>query len=382
MRILYHHRTRAEDAQGVHINGMVRAFRDLAHQVEVVALVGGNGLAARGLGRWAGRRPPTWLYELMSLAYNVYGYRRLCRSIAARHSDLIYERYALNTFCGILASRRFGIPLILEVNSPLAYEQARLGQLAFRRLARGTERWICSHASRTVVVSEALKRFLTANGIPDRKIVVIPNGIDPRTFHPGISGNSVRKRYRLDGKLVIGFAGWFRKWHGLHMLLDVMHEAQLAARDVSLLLVGDGPAFQELRDYAAMHKLDSNVVFTGPVAHPAVPAHIAAMDIAVQPGAPEYACPIKILEYMGMRKCIVAPDQPNIRELLEHGRTAFLFKPGDKDSLQRTLLEVLAAPARREAVGRNAYQSIISRELHWEANARRTLALSVASSLG
>ena len=39
MKILYHHRTRAEDAQGIHINEMVKAFRDLGHEVEIVALV-------------------------------------------------------------------------------------------------------------------------------------------------------------------------------------------------------------------------------------------------------------------------------------------------------------------------------------------------------
>ncbi len=384
MRILYHHRTRSEDAQGVHIREMVNAFRDLRHEVEIVALVNGDE-PGEGGGRgshW--RRPawgaPAWLYELMTLAYNAYGYHRLCRAIDTKRPDLIYERYALNTFCGILASRRFGIPLILEVNTPLSYEQARLGRLAFRRLACFSERWICSHSSWTVVVSEVLKRFLTANGVPDHKVVVIRNGIDPRTFHPGISGRHIQQRYALEGKIVIGFVGWFRKWHGLEMLLEVMHGARLGERDVRLLLVGDGPAAADLRRYVTTHGLSAAVVFTGPVPRQEVPAHIAAMDIAVQPSAPEYACPIKIFEYMGMGKCVVAPDQPNIKELVEHERTGFLFKAGDEASLRQTLMSLLATPERREAAGRGAYHSVFARDLFWQANARRTLELVSLSS--
>jgi hypothetical protein len=146
MKILYHHRTQAEDAQGVHIHEMVRAFEELGHTVHMQALVEldrESRRKVRGAGwkRIAGR-VPAWLYELMGLLYNLHGYRGLARAIRHSRPDLIYERYALNTFCGVWASRRFGIPLVLEVNAPLCREQIALGRLAFRRLARFSERWI------------------------------------------------------------------------------------------------------------------------------------------------------------------------------------------------------------------------------------------------
>ena len=130
MRILYHHRTRAEDAQGIHIEEMVKAFRDLGHEVEMVALVKKE---ATDLGKkngnswkWLKDLAPSWFYEIMSLGYNFYGYHLLRQAIKLKKPDLIYERYSLNTFCGIWASKRFGIPLILEVNAPLYYEQSKL----------------------------------------------------------------------------------------------------------------------------------------------------------------------------------------------------------------------------------------------------------------
>jgi glycosyltransferase involved in cell wall biosynthesis len=384
MLILYHHRTQAEDAQGVHIYEMVQAFRELGHQVEIMALVEldeATGKKVRG-GRWGRltRWAPTWLYETMGLAYNLYNYRRLCQTIRTRRPDLIYERYSLNTLCGIWASRRFHIPLILEVNAPLTYEQKKLGQLTFRRLARYSERWICSHSTRTIVVSQVMREHLIREGVPEHHIAVIPNGIDPQKFHPAVSGEGVRRRYGLDGNPVVGFVGWFRPWHGLEMLLEAFYQGQLAQQGIRLLLVGDGPAYPALARYVAHHHLEKSVIFTGPVKRQDVPAHIAAMDIAVQPSATEYACPMKIFEYMGMAKCVVAPNQSNIREILEDGRTGFLFRPGDAESLQATLREALTNPAEREARGSRSHQRIFERGYLWRANADKALSLALETA--
>ena len=379
MKILYHHRTQSEDAQGIHIHEMVKAFRDLGHDVDIVALVEldeHNERKIRGSRwKWLTARAPRWLYELMSLTYNLYGYRRLCQTIRTKQPDLLYERYSLNTFCGLWASRRFGIPFVLEVNAPLYHEESKLGRLAFRRLAHFSERWICSRSSWTLVVSQVMKDILIQEGVLAEKMIVVSNGIDPQKFHPGISGREIRQHYQLEDKLVIGFVGWFRPWHGLEMLLECMHEMRLADYGVRLLMIGDGPAYPELYRYVTAHGLGSVVVFTGAVERHDIAAHIAAMDIAVQPSAPEYACPMKILEYMGMGKCIVAPDQSNIREILDDGTTGLLFQPGDKASLSAALMKLLQTPEQREAMGRKAYERIFERSFLWQANAQKALTL-------
>jgi len=380
VRILYHHRTRAGDAQGIHIHEIVRAFRELGHDVEVAALADerndqpGGKKQRRPADRF--RAAPAWAYELMSLAYNLYGYRMLRRATKARRPDLLYERYSLNTFCGVWAARRLGVPLILEVNAPLAYEQDALGKLAFRRLARFSERWICSNSTRTIVVTGVMKDLLVEEGVPRERIVVVTNGVDPAKFHPGVQGRQVVARHALEGKLVLGFVGWFRPWHGLEMLLQAFHDARLADLGARLLLVGDGPARPDLDRFIARNGLGDDIVFTGPVAHEDIPAHIAAMDVAVQPSAPEYACPMKIIEYMAMAKCVVAPDQPNIREIVEDGKNGLLFEARNAAELKSTLLRALRESEVRQSMGRNAFETVISRRFLWKDNAERALTLA------
>ncbi|NUO78907.1 glycosyltransferase family 4 protein [candidate division KSB1 bacterium] len=378
-RILYHHRTQAEDAQGIHIYAMVQAFRELGHEVEIVALVQREGESGKEAPNKKWKRcadlAPAWLYELMSLSYNLVGYHRLAQAIQRQRPDLIYERYALNTFCGVWASRRFGIPLVLEVNAPLRHEQEKLGKLMFKRLARFSERWICSKSAHTLVVSSVLRDMLHEQGVPTEQMVVMPNGIAAEKFHPNVSGAAVRVRYGLEDKTVIGFVGWFRKWHGLEMLLEIMHESRWHEQNVRLLLVGEGPAEADLKQYAQANGLQASVIFTGPIARAEVPAHLAAMDIAVQPKAPEYACPMKIFEYLGMGKCIVAPDQPNIREILCDRDNGYLFQPENKESLRTALSELLRDSAKRKRVEARAAQSVFEKGFLWQENAKRTLEL-------
>jgi glycosyltransferase involved in cell wall biosynthesis len=93
------------------------------------------------------------------------------------------------------------------------------------------------------------------------------------------------------------------------------------------------------------------------------------------PRATEYASPIKIFEYMGMGKCIVAPDQANIRELIEDGRTGVLFKPGSKDDMANALRRAISDPEFRKFLGRNARQEIFDKKYLWRNNAERAVSL-------
>lgn len=377
MRIIYHHRTQLSDAQAIHIRAMVRAFRDLGHRVDIVSLVGpGEDKAARRpLSRIETNRLPGRIYEALSLAYNVYGYRQLARALRQGDVDLIYERYAPNTFCGVLASRRFGVPLLLEINAPWRDQLPPGGALGFERLARRLERWVCSNSTRTIAVSAALKQHLTEEGVPEPQITVMHNAVDPDAFKPQVSGNEVRRRYRLDGFIVAGVVGWLRHWHGLEALIEAMSASNLVARRLRLLIVGVGPAFQQVRWRVRELGLEDKIILTGPVTHEQIPAHIAALDVALQPRATAYACPMKLVEYMAMGRCIVAPDQPNIRELLSDGVSARLFPPEDYQSAVNLISELMTSPAARTLLGDNAYRTVVERNLIWRENATRALSL-------
>jgi len=380
MRIVYHHRTRSTDAQRIHIQEIVRAFEDLGHQVEVVSLVpldAGQHNAERDAGDALWKRlvrKIPFAYELAQLGYNLVGVPMLLRSLLRKRADFLYERYALFNFAGLIAAWLFRIPLILEVNSPFALEQARDREIRALRFAAWTERFLCNHAARVIVVSTPLARLLEQAGVAAGKIEVMVNGVSLDDFQPGAASDELRQRLGIAGRLVIGFVGWFRKWHGLELLLEAFLHSGLGSRGVRLLLLGDGPAMAELREFAAQHQMGESVVFPGPVPHAAVPAYLDLIDVAVQPAANEYCCPMKILEYMALGKPVIAPAQENILELLSKEEACF-FTPRDVASLSAALLTMAGDRERARRMGMAARTAIEERGFLWSENARRVIAM-------
>lgn len=371
MRILYSHRIRSRDGQAVHLEAMVEALRAAGHEVLVsgpeafaqTALGGGSaGLDALR------RRLPGWLGELAELAYALPATWRLDRAARAFRPDVIYERANLFHFAGICVARWRGLPLLLEVNSPLAEERAQHGRLSLRRLAGAAERLVWRRASHVLPVTEVLAGHLRAAGVPDARISVIPNGINPAEFPPA----SVRG---ASPGVTLGFIGFLREWHGMDRVLDAMAR-EAGARDLTLRIVGDGPALPALRAQAAALGIGARVTFLGLASRAEAPGLIAGFDIALQPAAVAYACPLKILEYMAAGCAIVAPDQPNLRELLEDGRTALLFDPADPEAMWRAILALAGDAALRTRLGEAARAEIGRRGLSWAALAARVVALA------
>ena len=372
MRILYSHRIQSRDGQSVHLDEIVAALRQLGHDVVVVgpglydsAGFGGESRLVAALRR----RLPQALLELAELAYNIPAFLRLRRVAAAFQPDLIYERYNLYFLAGILLRRWRGVPLFLEINAPVCEERARYGGLALPRLAGSLQRWVWRSADRTLVVTAALKRIVIAAGAVAATVSVVPNGIDPRMFP------AEPYRARRGAPVAIGFIGFVRDWHGLEEVIDAL-AGERRSTPVELVIAGDGPARAALQHRAATLGVGSHVHFIGLQPRSAIAALIGQFDIALQPRAVSYASPLKIFEYMACGRAIVAPDQPNIREILTDGETALLFDPDAPGALWQAILRLVDDPALRERLGGAARRALEARDYTWRRNAQRIVAMA------
>ena len=378
MKVLYHHRTMADGAEGIHIREIVQALRALGHEVLVVALAGDPATpGAAGAARLAAVRRliPAAGYELAEIGYNSVGHRRIMTAARNFCPDIIYDRYSTYSTAAMSAARRAHVPLLLEVNAPLAYERSVDDhlRLKFPALARSFERRIFEAADRIFVVSTPLRRHLVETiGIDAQKIVVLPNGADPDVFTPDHSGEDIRRRHGIGGRFVVGFVGILRPWHGVDLLLKAFRDLRVSGCDAHLLIVGDGPIQHELESLAGTLGVQDAVTFAGRVTHREVIAHVAAMDVAVSPHATFYASPMKILEYMSMGKAVVAPAMENIRDIVDDGETGLLFEPGDAGALESRLSRLQANEALRQELGRRARSRVVER-FNWRFNALRVV---------
>ncbi len=392
MRILYHHRTLAEDGQAVHIRALQRAFEDEGHAVSEVSLVRrgasdrspGSAPAAptapaapsaAGRGGWGlVARIPRFARELAEYGYSTVGRGHLLRAAAEFDPDFIYERYAFGNAAGIWAGRRARIPVVLEVNSPMVHELSRTRGLSFPRIADKLERHIFQSADRVCVVTAVLADMLVGLGVERERLFVTPNGV-----HLEFYGDLDRARARAELDLarlgeeavVLGFVGYYRDWHRLDLVIDALARPKLA--HAHLVLIGEGPAHVELERRAAERRVAERVHFAGTRPHGVIPAVLPAFDVALVPAINPYASPLKLHEYMAARLPTIAPDQPNLRETLTDGENALLVEPGDGDALAHALERLVGDRDLRARLGQRARATIEERDMTWRGNARRVI---------
>lgn len=101
---------------------------------------------------------------------------------------------------------------------------------------------------------------------------------------------------------------------------------------------------------------------------------MAGFDIALQPRVVSYASPLKIFEYMAAGRAIVAPDQPNIREILRDDETALLFDPSAAGAMWQAIQRLIGDAPLRRRLGDAARAEITRRDYTWRGNAARIVA--------
>jgi len=364
LAIVYHHRTRSRDGQSVHIDEMIAAFRAAGHSVVVVEPERVDALKpSRGK-----QLIPRLLYELLEFGYSGLEFVRLIRVIVKTRPDGIYERANIYMLSGVWAAHLFSLPLLLEVNAPLAEEREKFGGLALPRLARWTEEAAWRGADRVLPVTGVLARYIQDAGVPPSRIVVTANGVDQDRFSADASNAPVARPFANHDGPVLGFVGYIREWHGLPHIVDLM-AADETLRNARLLVVGDGPGRSALERRAAALGISERLQVTGIVERDELAPYIRAFDIALQPEVTPYASPLKLFEYMALGRAIVAPNAENIREILTDSHDCLLFESDDTHSLAAAVRRLVGDRELRQRLGAAAVATIVARDLTWRHNA-------------
>lgn len=267
----------------------------------------------------------------------------------------VWQRHELFHRAGVDLARKLGRPLVLFAAAPQVWEARTWG---VRRPGWG---WLVERigeqpqlraADVIVCPSAEVARQLLARGARPGRTLTVPAGVDIERFTPEADGGAVRRQHGLEDRFVIGWAGSFRPFHGLESLMEAASRLQARIPRPSLLLVGDGPERPRLEGLARELGLDS-VAFTGTVSHDDMPAHIAAMDVAVvlhSPSASFHYGPIKLSEYLACARPTIAPRAGDLETIFDHEREVLLVESG-VEALCDAICVLAEDPARRSAMG-------------------------------
>jgi glycogen synthase len=283
--------------------------------------------------------------------------------------------------CGLpahAAARRLGVPSVYEIRAfweDAAADQGRGAEGSARYGAiRAIETALCRRADAVIALCDGIRGDLIERGIPDDRIFVVPNGVDPARFTPRARDESFADRFGFRGKTVIAYIGKLFRFEGVERLLEAL--SRLTARDDRIrgLVIGYGEAESDLKKCHERLGLGGRVVLAGKVAPDEIAACYALADILCYPRErgrlTELTTPLKPLEAMSMGKAVVVSDVGGLLELVRDVDTGLVFPAGDTGALVHTLARLAEDAGLRARLGDRARAEVV-RARSWTAIASR-----------
>ena len=227
-----------------------------------------------------------------------------------------------------------------------------------------------------IAVSEFVKQSVIRDlGVPEGRVQVIPNSVEPDPFER-VDADQVQ---RLRGQLgcspatrVVITVGKLIPPKGHRLGLEAIHILSGSVPEFCWLVVGDGPCRADLERLAEQWGLSSRVRFLG--VRRDIPELLAASDLFLFPSTSAEGLPVALLEAMAAGKACVGFRLDPVPEVIEHGRTGLVVEPRSPEALAEAMRAVLEDPVRCQAMGEAGRRRVYER-FHADQSAQRLGAL-------
>jgi glycosyltransferase involved in cell wall biosynthesis len=271
---------------------------------------------------------------------NLAGAMALRNWIKLHQPDVINTHSSADSWLVALATRfmkkRPGVVRTRHISAPVAKNI--------------TSRWLytrsCDHL---VTTGEKLREtFINENGYLPAHITSVRTGIDLARFKLGDKPASRRTLGLNDHDLIIGIVATLRSWKGHAYLIDAFSSLPSDA-NLMLLIVGDGPQDEALRQKVAELGLAERVLFAGRQNN--VENWMQAMDIFCLPSYANEGVPQSLMQSQACGLPAVTTLVGSIDEAIIPGQTALVVPPKDVNSLADALKVLIADENKRIRMG-------------------------------
>lgn len=250
-------------------------------------------------------------------------------------------------------------PFVLEIRDLWPDFAIDLGLLRNRiliSLAQSLEQFLYRRSSHIVVNSPAYAEELMKKGVSNEKITVVANGVDISYFEPEDRGEDFRRKFQIEEKFVVMYAGAVGYANDLDCLLRAACRLR-EHREIVFAIVGDGKELSRLRQRADAERLH-NVRFIPAQPKRSMPKVLAAANVCVAMlrNIPMFRTtyPNKVFDYMAAGRPTLLAVDGVIREVVEKSGGGLFVPPGEDRSLVEAILKLYHSPDLREQMGRSA----------------------------
>ncbi len=286
--------------------------------------------------------------------------------------DVVHGHDWLVAMAGDHLARRFGAPLVITIHATEHGRHQGWVDKHPQSHIHGVERWITNRADRVIACSYYMReQVVDIFGVEEKRVVVIPNGIDPEDLHPQDESELERLRAEFaapDERLVL-LIGRLVYEKGFQLALEAMPRLVREVPGTRFLVAGSGTHEAELRRQATELGLDDHGTFLGWIGDDVLHSLYRIADVCVVPSIYE---PFGLVALEAMASgcpCIVA-DTGGLREVVPHEEAGLRFRPRDPEALGEMVERVLTDSELRARLIAEATEHVL--RFDWGDVARST----------
>ena len=276
----------------------------------------------------------------------------LARVLRERPKAILHTNDMRADLVAFLVTRLHRVPWIAHVHGWLGETHA--GRW---KMYEDIDRWLIRGADLVLVGSHAMANEVRQAGA--RWVDIVTNGIpavDPAAFDAAAA--DIRAEVAPKGGLIAGVLGRLHPGKGQALLIEALARLRQQGHDLTVLLVGEGPAESEYRALARRLDVADHVTFAGLV--PDIHPYLRAMDIVCVPSLKD-SLPLTVFEAMSVARPVIASRAGDLPLAIDDGRTGFVVDTGSSDALVSAIGRLASDQDMRVRIGEAGHAALIAR---------------------
>jgi glycosyltransferase involved in cell wall biosynthesis len=272
--------------------------------------------------------------------------------------DVFHAHDWLVATAGIGLKHVFRKPLLVTMHST---EMGRRDGLHTQteKMIHETEAWLTYEAWKVICCSDYMVSHVGyAFGLPEDKMVMIPNGVRPPAYQKTMKlcDKNIRVMFALPEEKIILYVGRLVYEKGIQILVNAAPKI-LEKVNAKFIIVGSGYMKEQLSTIVKSMNLEKKILFSGFVEEEILLKLQKCADVSVVPSLFE-PFGIVALEAMAAGSPVVVSDTGGLSEIVDHDLNGVKVYPNNPESLAWGVIKTLLDNKYKDHIRKNAYKKI------------------------
>lgn len=305
--------------------------------------------------------PSTKIGFINLLLFNIFSFYNMVKII---HNNNIKLLHCINigaSPAAIIVSAIFNIKISYNIRAPNVEFYLKHMSLLHKYLLKKSHK--------IFVISKGYKKLIiNTYSIDPKKIQVLPVGVNLELFNPKLKYKTMEQVTSSHNKIIL-YVGSIDKNRNLQIIINALYLLVKYRKDIKLYMIGSGNDILTLKKKSIKLDLSDYIIFKGRIPYNKIPYYIHSCHVALSPIPNNkyysISSPLKTLEYMAMKKPVIASNIQPHRNIIKNKFNGILVKWDEPNEYYHAIKYILNNEDKAKKMGLNA-RSLVERKYDYK----------------